>query len=688
MKLKFFILISLFAIQSYAQTFNGSGGSIPGNNTYVNFNIAVSGLPTSINKTTFGIESVTINITHPNTSDLRIRLDAPDGTSIVLSSYNGGTGNNYTSTTLCDTATFSVNNSQAPFTGTFLPDEYLSTLNNGQNPNGNWALRVRDLTAANLGNVVSWSIKFSSSPAGSFPFSSSNLPIVILQTAQAIPNGIRIPGTMGIIDNGPGIRNYLTDPWNNYNGNISIEERGQSSAGFPQPQYNVETQDAFGNNLNTSILGMPQENDWVLYAPYNDKTIMRNVLTYKLGRDFGKWAPRTRFCEVVLNNQYQGIYVMMEKIKRDSNRVNISKLEPFEITAPDVSGGYIISVDKGTTQWSSPYAPLNSTSGQTINFQYVYPDPSDIAFQQEFYIQQYVDSFETALYGANFQDPNTGYRKYASVKSFVDFFIVNELSKNVDGYRLSTYLHKDKIDDGGQLKAGPLWDFNLAWDNADYCDGWITSGWAYDFNSVCSGDYWQVPFWWNKMLQDSAFQNRLYCRWTELRNTYLDTVNLFAQIDSMASDVYEAKSRHFSKYQILGVYTWPNPSPLPDDFPEEIRVMKNWIYQRMLWLDNNILPAGTCASTTGIVANTKPEIHFQLYPNPAVDELTLSIYDSFFENYKYEISDIKGNKIAKGDVRSRVQNFDLRNFDSGIYLFQITDSFGRNIAARKVIVNR
>ncbi|MBL4654637.1 MAG: CotH kinase family protein, partial [Bacteroidia bacterium] len=149
------------------------------------------------------------------------------------------------------------------------------------------------------------------------PFTSSNLPLVIINTnGQTILDDPRIVADMGIIYNGIGNRNNLTDTSNNYDGQISIELRGSSSLGFPKTSFSLETQDSSGNNLNVSLLGLPKENDWVLYAPYSDKSLIRNVLTYKLGNDLDWYAPRTVLCELILNGQYWGVYVLTEKIKR------------------------------------------------------------------------------------------------------------------------------------------------------------------------------------------------------------------------------------------------------------------------------------------------------------------------------------------------------------------------------------
>jgi len=532
--------------------------------------------------------------------------------------------------------------------------------------------------------IKNTSVYFGTPPSwfnGPVDFVSSNLPIIAINTGtQTIINGTKITADMGIIYNGQGVRNYVTDPKNHYNGKIGIEIRGQSSLNFAQKQYNVETRDTLGNNLDVSLFGMSKENDWVLYAPYNDKTLMRNVITYQLAREMGRWAARTRFCEVTINGEYKGVYVFMEKIKRDSARVDVKKMNNLYNTGDSLTGGYIINIDKDTPTWYSAVTPNNISATQQIGFTIQYPDLADVTVPQKNYIKSYVDSFETALNSVNFQDPLNGYRKYAVVKSFVDFFIINEFTRNVDGYRLSTFLHKNRNSKGGQIKAGPVWDFNLGIKNANYCNGSDTSGWAYKFNNVCPSDNWVVPFWWDKLVADSSFSSKLYCKYTDLRTNLLDTTVLFAKIDSMVSEVNEGQVRHFAKYPILGVYVWPNPSPYPPTFSAEIRSMKNWIYKRLLWLDANMYGTGPCSLpiVTGNIKNSSEDINAYIYPNPFINNIHLELDIPSEGYYQIALYDAQGKMITvltkdyfEKDAFGFNWNFSKYNLQAGLYFLQV-----------------
>jgi len=426
-----------------------------------------------------------------------------------------------------------------------------------------------------------------------FIFTASNLPIVVINTnSQTILDDPRIVCDMGIIDNGFGTINLISDPFNDYNGKISIEYRGSSSQSFPKKPYALETQDLIGNNNNVSLLGMPVENDWILYAPYSDKALMRNFLTFDLGRKMGHYAPRTVYCELVINGDYKGIYILMEKIKRDNDRVDIAKLDADDLAGDSLTGGYIIKVDKytgtGGVDWLSDFPNIG---GGSLYIQYHYPQATALQPQQLNYIEQYVDSFEYALNGPNFTDTSIGYAKYIDVNSFIDFYIINELSKNIDGYRLSTYMHKDKESKGGKLTMGPFWDFNLAFGNANYCSGGITSGW--EVNGGC-GD--SNPFWFERLLDDTLYQNKLKCRWEYLRVRSFHQDSLFNFIDSVALYLDDAQQRNFQQWPTLGTYVWPNYY-VGSTYQDELNFFKTWIGDRLVWIDNNL--GGNCYEILG-----------------------------------------------------------------------------------------
>ena len=173
---------------------------------------------------------------------------------------------------------------------------------------------------------------------------SSNLPIIIINTDASINAQAKVHGTMKVVSKAKG-RNSDTDTPTDYDGHIGIKLRGNSSLSFEQKKYTIETQDADGNDLKVPLLGMPQESDWVLLAPYNDISMVRDVFAFNMWREMGHWAPRTQMCEVVVNGDYAGVYIFCEKIKRDKERVDLAKLKKGDVDGREVTGGYIVRVD-------------------------------------------------------------------------------------------------------------------------------------------------------------------------------------------------------------------------------------------------------------------------------------------------------------------------------------------------------
>lgn len=513
---------------------------------------------------------------------------------------------------------------------------------------------------------------FCSGFASAQTFSSSDLPIIVIQTnGNVIVDEPKVVVNMGIINNGPGQRNNINDPPNNYSGKVAIELRGSSSQMFPKKQYGFELIDAMGAEVKATLLGLPPESDWVLFAPYNDKTLMRDVLAYKLAGDLGSYAPRTVYCELVMDGQYQGIYVLIEKIKRSPDRVNINKLDPGENTGDDVTGGYIIKIDKNTGDadpgWLSVYPPPGRSAQQQVNFLYEYPKEEEITFQQREYIKNFMNEFEWKLKSSDFNDPIDGYARYIDVGSFIDFLIINEISKNIDGYRLSTFMHKQKNSDGGKLFMGPVWDFNLGFGNADYCNGWETSGMSFSFNSICPGDWWLVPFWWDRLLDDPSFSKKLSVRWTELRNSVFTDENILAYIDMLTDLLSESQQRNFQRWPVLGRHIWPNYF-VGSTFQQEVDWLKTWIVSRNAFLDTWF---------GGLVTN--PELPLdndntlKVYPNPSADkfvfdlrlrrpgQVTIIIYDMTGRKVKYSVLNIEGSEIITSG----------EDLFAGTYFFQV-----------------
>lgn len=460
------------------------------------------------------------------------------------------------------------------------------------------------------------------SPAAAQVFQSSNLPVVVINTKGAvIVDEPKVAVEMGVIDNGAGRRNAPTDPWNGYRGTVGIEIRGASSQMFPKKQFGVETRDDKGEDRAVSLLGLPEEADWVLNATYNDKTLMRDPLAYWLARQQGRYATRTKYVELVRDGGYEGVYILQERIKRDKNRVNISKIEPKDASGDALTGGYIVKIDKvagnRTRQWYSGFKP-DPRSPFTPLFQVDYPKFEDLTNVQFDYIKNKVNAFEAAIYGPNFRDNDQGFRAFIDEDSFVDYFLLTELTRNVDGYRLSAFFYKDRDSKGGKFVMGPAWDYNIAFGNGNYYEAFRTDGWQYRVNDlmlpVRSGqteDVFKAPAWWERLLSDPTFAIRAVSRWKTLRADAWSDARINRFVDSCATLLGEAQVRNFQRWNILGTYVWPNYF-VGKTYAEEVTWLKNWLRLRLAWLDQQMQSSVLITGTEPVPAG----LGLAVFPNP------------------------------------------------------------------------
>jgi len=518
-------------------------------------------------------------------------------------------------------------------------------------------------------------------------FTSSNLPIVIISTNNVtIPNEPKIPGTMKIIDNGPGQINHVTDPGNIYDGNIGIEIRGSYSASLPQKPYSVETRGDAGEDMDVPLFGWPEESDWVLLANYNDKVFMRNVLAFKLFNEMGHYASRTKFVEVRVNGVYQGIYIFGEKIKRDDGRVDIAKLTPDEISGEPLTGGYIFKIDywNNDDSWQSPFHPIGHPNFD-IHYVYYSPKPEEIAEEQREYLESYVTAFEGKLYNPFIHDSSAGYYQNMNTQSFIDYFLVNEVARNNDGFKKSFYFFKDRDGIDKRINCGPVWDFDWAWKNIDECQIFANtdgSGWAYKVND-CWPDV-NSPGWHIRLLQDPLFANELKCRWQLFRQDVLRADSIMKWIDNNAAFLNEAQQRHYQRWPILGQNVGtPVIGPIPTTFQGEINDFKNWISLRLNWLDANM--PGSCYNITSAnLTDLNPVI--TVFPNPASELLFVELPFEHTNAY-CSLVDLNGKKmIMPLKFDGTLFTADVSGLSSGIYIINVQMA-GKETFRAKVIVN-
>lgn len=420
-------------------------------------------------------------------------------------------------------------------------------------------------------------------------FTDSNLPIFIINTdidpntgqPMEIPDDPKIWADLKIIYHEDGSRNYMTDQDNpeflDYDERIKIELRGSSSQLLDKKQYGWTTYDNNGDKQNVSLLGMPEENDWILNGLAFDASLIRDYLNYNLARQLGQYATRTRYCEVVINGDYRGLYILQEKIKDDSKRVNIEEIDEDASEGMALTGGYITKTDKTTggdpVAWTmDSYAEVTPVS----DFIHELPKPGDITAAQNDYIHGVFLDLEATASDGN-TNPATGYTSIIDIPTFVDFMVMNEFSSNVDAYQISTFFHKDK---GGKLRAGPVWDFNLSLGLDVFGDRSHTDIWQF------GNDDNEGPKFWTDLFDNADFKCYFSRRWNQVtaEGQPMSYESISDFIDETVELIEEASEREQQRWG-----TVPN-------LDAEIANIKTWIALRLTWVTENIGSYDACAN--------------------------------------------------------------------------------------------
>ena len=441
---------------------------------------------------------------------------------------------------------------------------------------------------------------------------SSNLPVIVIENFKGgtIGSDPYKDAYMSIYEPGEDKRTKLMDA-PTLSTRIGIKIRGSSTQNRAKKAFTVEARDDFGEDRDITPLGMPEESDWILYAAYNfDRALIRNALVYELSNQIGRYAVRTRFCEVFVNtnggalsyNDYVGVYSFMEKIKRDKNRVNITRIAPDDSSEPEITGGYIFKIDR-----PDPGDSGFSAGGQGIKW--VEPKEDDITSKQSGYVRAYFNAMYKTL------SHTTKYRDYIDPLSWIDHHMLNEFTKNPDGLRLSTYFFKDR---NKRIEYGPVWDFDRTMGCDD--DGRAANpvGWSSSYRHG----------WWSRVMSNKAFKELYAQRWGEVRGSVMTEKNIFSIIDEWEELLDESAQRNFTKWRLVNSKT---------GFQTEIKQLKTWISSRLTWMDTQFdsIPSPLLSITEGAALPG-----FQLGVSAQSDEV-------------YYTTDGTDPRMSNGDINPR-----------------------------------
>jgi hypothetical protein len=359
-------------------------------------------------------------------------------------------------------------------------------------------------------------------------------------------------------------------------GNLEVRGRGNSTWNYPKKPYRMKLA------ASTALLGMPANRHWVLLANYLDKTLVRNEVAFEFSRRVGMaWTPRSEQVLLELNGEYLGVYMLTEHVRIGNERVNIPELRMADTAADLITGGYLLEVDfrqgEDYCRQTSNGTWLCLANPETL----LEPDWA----QHKAYIDGYIDATVNALYGAQFADPLLGYAAYIDVDSAVNFYLVQELLKNPDAnFLASVFLYKPR---GGKLFLGPVWDFDLAINNAQwsFSGGSSPTGWHVRMqDSRQTGNY----NWYTRLFQDPAFNQRVRTRWAELRQAgAIDS--LLTYIDRREAWLSQVQVQNFQRWNILNTVLPPQLSPVVGPYTLHVAAMRNFLQQRIIWMDSQLL---------------------------------------------------------------------------------------------------
>ena len=486
----------------------------------------------------------------------------------------------------------------------------------------------------------------------------TNLPIVFIDVeGEMILRDTYILAKMKVIDNGEGQLNHgdtiaYPDQRIDYEGWIALKYRGNSSFDSSDKKpYAFRTlkeallPDDGGDKKKVEILGMGKDNKWAFIAPWCDEAMFRDILTFDLARPWMDYVPHGRFCELFLDGYYYGVYALCERVSQGKYRLD---LEDPGTRDGDLTGDYLVEIDRDDEpNYISQYHPwgdmegYNELSWEDIHYQYKSPDEEDWATLPagtQRALQQEIDKMESSFLADDWQDPEGGYRNYIDETSFIDYLLSTEIAMNIDGYRLSTNLYKYSNTRAEQTGIDPrwkmsLWDFNIAWGNANYYHGQETDKWHYAMNLRDPYDGLQVPFYWHRMVSDTLFMQNVKLRWQQYRQGNYSDERLFATIDSLANLLTTGGAAERNE-RAWGMYSRSNIWPLPfyaKSYDEAVDYLKSWTRQRLAFMDQSLrLPRVIETHPIMIASGWNADIVAEKYPASTSTSSTIDGSDRAF----------------------------------------------------------
>jgi len=383
----------------------------------------------------------------------------------------------------------------------------------------------------------------------------TGLPVVVLNT----PGNVDITSKEEYLENSliSVLQNGAADEFSDF---TNVKGRGNSTWNAAKKPYAVKF------DKKKSLLGLPDDKSWVLLANYYDPTFVRNDLVFFMGHEVSNfdWTPHFTLVDLVLNGQYKGIYQLGEKIKESKKRVNIG------------DDGFLLEIDqRALTESDARYFTVQHITNP-VNIKEPDVEYNDADYE---YIKAYVEAAEEALYSDNFTDPELGYRKYMDLDSFVEWYLITEITRCVDACELfsSCYMNLKR---GGKLKMGPVWDYDLAFGN------YPNAGMGQSNNNSPTGFHLKTSTkgWFPRLFEDPAFVAKV----KERMGVYYENKQLFMDhVDSQAALLVGKVYEDNKLWGTIGSVGMPQ-SRILALYQQDISNLKTWLDTRLDWLYTNI----------------------------------------------------------------------------------------------------
>lgn len=380
---------------------------------------------------------------------------------------------------------------------------------------------------------------------------------------------------------------------------MQIRGRGNSTWNMSKKPYRIKFQ------KKEKLLGKGYANakSWTLMANAADKTLFRNAITSLLGDFLGmKNNPAHKFVDLTLNGNYQGTYQISDQVEVRPHRVNIAEQDYPLTETSNITGGYLLEMD-------GFFDGVGFRTNKNVYSRIHYPDEDEITETQKNYIRNHVNTFEKALFSNNFADPEKGYRHYVDSLSLSRWYLATEISANIDGF-YSTYYYKEQDDD--RLFFGPLWDYDIAYNNDYRITGtqtrlMVEDGYGSDLAKVWVKQFYNDP-WFVQMINrdfNAAVDNGV--------EEYLN-----AQIDSIAQLLEESQILNYQKWGInTRMY---HEIVLYSSYNQYVNDVKSFIHSHLPYLQRRF------AEKLAEVVPPEPEPD----PDPEPDPITKPDADHWF----------------------------------------------------------